>query len=160
MIPRWYRDHNIVTVITHRMSVSSWWHLYCIIFSPWRENGHGRSDDNIVSMNSLRVRYSALLSPDWAGKWQCWVSWQMVSSCQLLSHASAVVTNRWRPPETARDMCLMTHGMQLSHSHHYQESIQIRDPAATRCVLPNLKYVVRWNEIEVLSNRIENIPIL
>ena len=75
----------------------------------------------------------------------------MVSNCQLLSHAS-VAANRWLPPETAGDM---RQCMQLSYSHHYQESIQIQQPpgAGYNVIKPQMcRRVVSWKQIEVLPN--------
>ena len=69
----------------------------------------------------------------------------MVSNCQLLSHASVVpslCSNRWRPPETARDMCRDTSYAALT----FPSLSGINpDPAANWCGLSNLKYVVMWN---------------
>ena len=55
----------------------------------------------------------------------------MVSNCQLLSHASVVPSLRsvtGGGPRRQLVTCVVIHRMQLSHSHHYQESIQIWPP--------------------------------
>ena len=66
-----------------------------------------------------------------------------------LSCPQSLQCNRWRPPETARDMCRDTSYAALT----FPSLTGINpDLAATRRWLSNLKYVVMWNRIEVLPN--------